>query len=50
MRAKPSSSTWPQIPVILDRGDGEVHEERWLEVVGWLPDQPAELPGKSIGI
>lgn len=36
MLAKLSSSTWPQIPVILERGGAGVHRERWLEMVGWL--------------
>lgn len=36
MHAKSSSSTWPQILVVLERGDGGVHQERWLEVVGWV--------------
>lgn len=36
MHAKPSSSTWPQIPVILEGGEGGLHQERWLGAVGQL--------------
>lgn len=37
MHAKPScSSTWPQIPLILEGGEGELHQERWLGTVGQL--------------
>lgn len=36
MLAKLSSSTWPQMPVTLERGGSGVHRERWREMVGWL--------------